>query len=197
MREISYLTSLEGRARDFIEGRGIIEDGLTLYFTDYAPESCLVAEYEGKVIGYIVGTVDVRRMSKVIIWKIMPALCWEGIRRAIIFQRKNMVFLVHCLQGLCRGELRQPRFDREFPATFHLNILEEFRSKGIGAECVRRYLSLLQSRGIQGVHIGTMSERAKGFFLRLGFQVLQRFSRNYLRYILGRNVTYYMLGKKL
>ena len=43
VREISYKTSLESRAHDFLDARDAVEDALTVYFTDHVPGSCFVA----------------------------------------------------------------------------------------------------------------------------------------------------------
>ncbi len=197
VREISYVTSLEGRAHDFLDAREAAEDALTLYFTDHVPGSCFVAEDGGKVIGYLLGTDDVRTMEKVMAGKILPRLLAQVISQGIIFRKKNLFFFWNYLLGFCRGEFIGARFGHEFPAAFHLNIMEGFRGKGIGTALVERNLSFLRSKGIRGVHIGTMSEQAKDLFMKLGFQVLYRSRRGYLKYVLGYDTPYYILGKKL
>lgn len=197
VREISYKTSLEGRAHDFMDAREAIEDALTLYFTDYAPGSCFVAEDNGKVVGYLLGTDDVKVMEKVMALNILPRILREVVARGAIFRKKNLLFLWNYFLGLCRGEFFRARFDRTFPATFHLNVLEGSRGKGIGTGLVERNLSFLRGKGIRGAHIGTMSEQAKDFFVKLGFEVLYRSRRGYLKYILGYDTPYYILGKKL
>ena len=197
VRAISYVTSLEGRAHDFMDAREAVADALTLYFTDHVPGSCFVAEDNGKVVGYLLGPDDVKVMEKVMAWNILPRIFQEVVVRGIIFRRKNLFFLWNYCLGFCRGEFFRARFDHTFPATFHLNVMEGYRGKGIGSGLVERNLFFLRSKGIQGVHIGTMSEQAKGVFVKLGFEVLHRSRRGYLKYILGYDTTYYILGKKL
>ena len=204
VREISYVTSLEGRAHEFLDAREAVEDTLTLYFTDHAQGSCFVAEDDGKVVGYLLGTDDVKAMEKVMVLNILPRILREVVVQGTIFRRKNLLFLWNYFLGFCRGEFllpkgacRRARFDHTFPATFHLNVMEGYRGKGIGAALVERNLSFLRGKGIRGVHIGTMSEQAKGLFVKLGFEVLYRSRRGYLKYILGYDTPYYILGKKL
>ena len=209
VREISYVTSLEGRASDFLDAREALEDMLTLYFTDHAAgASCFVAEDNGKVAGYLLGTDDVKAMEKVMALNILPRILRAVVAQGTIFRRKNLLFLWNYFLGFCRGEFlllpaaigpfpaakgslpsgslwpkgayRRARFDQTFPATFHLNVMEGYRGKGI-----------------RGAHIGTMSEQAKDFFVKLGFAVLYRSRRGYLKYILGHDTPYYILGKKL
>lgn len=197
VREISYMTSLEGRAHDFLDAREAVEDALTLYFTDHAPGSCFVAEDNGKVVGYLLGTDDVKAMEKVMALNILPRILREVVAQGTIFRRKNLLFLWNYFLGFCRGEFLRARFDHAFPATFHLNVMEGSRGKGIGTGLVEHNLSFLRGKGTRGAHIGTMSEQAKDLFVKLGFEVLCRSRRGYLKYILGYDTPYYILGKKL
>lgn len=197
VREISYVTSLEGRAHEFLDAREVVEDALTLYFTDHVPGSCFVAEDNGKVVGCLLGTDDIREMEKIMVLDILPRVFGKVVAQGIIFRKKNLFFLWNYLRGFLRGEFFRARFDRQFPATFHLNVMEGYRGKGIGSGLVERNLSFLRGKGVRGVHIGTMSERAKDLFVKLGFAVLYRSRRGYLKYILGYDTPYYVLGKKL
>jgi GNAT superfamily N-acetyltransferase len=197
VREISYATSLEGRAHDFLDAREAVEDALTVYFTDHAPGSCFVAEESGKVIGYLLGAHDVGVMEKVMALNILPRIFRDIVVQGIIFRRKNLLFLWNYCLGFCRGEFIHARLDYQFPAIFHLNILDGFRGKGIGTALVKRNLAFLRGQGTRGVHIGTMSEQAKELFLKLGFQVLYGSRRGYLKYVLGHDTPYYILGKRL
>lgn len=196
VRDISFKTSLEGRAADFIDAREALEDVLTSYFTDYVSQLSFVAEDNGNVVGYLQGTADIKMMRQTMNSKILPAV----VRKVLLgtfWRKKNLVFFWHYFLGLCRGEFRRPCFDHEYPATFHLNIIDDYRHKGVGRALVERNLSFLQSKGIQGVQLGTMSEDAKNFFLKLGFHILFSSKRSYLKYILGADTPYYILGKKL
>lgn len=197
VREISYKTSLEGRAHDFMDAREAVEDALTLYFTDHVPGSCFVAEDNGKVVGYLLGTDDVGMMEKTMALNILPRIFRDTVVQGIIFRKKNLLFLWNYCLGCCRGEFTRARLDHQFPAIFHLNILDGFRGKGIGTGLVERNLAFLRGKGTRGVHISVMSEQAKGLFVKLGFEVLYSSRRAYFKYVLGHDTPYYILGKKL
>ena len=65
IREIACDTAFLGDpVEHFFEGRGFIADFLTAYFTDYEPQSCFVAETENKIVGYIIGTKNTKKMSR-------------------------------------------------------------------------------------------------------------------------------------
>ena len=154
MREISYVTSLEGRAHEFLDAREAVEDVLTLYFTDHAPGSCFVAEDNGKVVGYLLGTDDVRTMEKMMALNILPRILRAVVVQGTIFRvGKNLLFSGIIFLGFCRENshpkrtYRHARFDHAFPATFHLNVVEEYRGKGIGAARVKRNLSYSRGKG--------------------------------------------------
>jgi hypothetical protein len=67
VRHIAVATALAGRpAALFMDGDDLLADGLTAYFTDYEPGSCFVAEMNGRVVGYIIGSVDTRAMDRVV-----------------------------------------------------------------------------------------------------------------------------------
>ena len=56
VRSIAWDTAFFGSpAEIFFSEKKILADFLTLYFTDYEPESCFVAENQGRVVGYLIG----------------------------------------------------------------------------------------------------------------------------------------------
>ena len=56
VRKIVYDTALIGEpAALFFQGQEVISDALSLYFTDYEPGSCWVAENNDQIVGYLIG----------------------------------------------------------------------------------------------------------------------------------------------
>ncbi|MDD2679306.1 MAG: GNAT family N-acetyltransferase [Candidatus Omnitrophica bacterium] len=178
----------------FFEGDEIFADAITLYFTDYEPESCFVAEYQGKVVGYIIGAKDVSRARrKDILFKLLK----KAITSAVLFKPRNMLFIWHCLVSLLKGEFSEPDFSRDYPATLHINIQEGFRGSDIGTGLIAAYLKYLKEEGVRGVHLATLSERAGNFFTQQGFDLLYKGRRTYLRYVLYQELPLYIYGKRL
>ena len=59
VRRICCATALLGNPSSiFFDGDEIFADAITLYFTDYEPESCFVAEHQGEVVVYLIGAKD-------------------------------------------------------------------------------------------------------------------------------------------
>jgi len=198
IRRISCDTAfLEEPRKVFFDDDEILADALTLYFTDYEPDSCFVAVKNDKIIGYIIGTTDVKLMQKIFFIRIIPLLIIKALNKRIIFKRNALNFLIHLLLSLLKGEFIRPDFSKKYPATLHINIDKAFRRQNIGKQLIECYLKFLKEKNVSGVHFGVMSESAKEFFIKLGFNILFRSKLSYLRYYLGKFIPYYILGNLL
>lgn len=198
VRKIAFDTALLGNsASAFFEDREVLEDFLTSYFLDYEPESCWVAEAEGKVIGYLLGAKNEEAVNKVFSKKILLKLLWKAFKKGIIFKKKCFVFIFYSIKSLLKGEFKAPHFFEEYPAVLHINIDEAFRGQGIGSKLIAIYLDYLKSQKVRGVHFPTLSDRAANFYEKLGFKLLYKAKRSYLRYILYKDIDCYVYGMKL
>lgn len=198
VREIAYDTAFLGdSANSFFDDRELLEDFLTAYFIDYEPESCFVAEIKGIVIGYLIGLKNTHAVSVFSRFKIFLKLLHRAITNNIIFRRKSMLFVINCIKSFIKGEFKAPDFSKDYPATLHINIKEDFRNRGIGEKLINTYLNYLVKEKIKGIHFATLSERAAHFYRKLGFVLLYECRRSYFRNILHKNVIYYVFGKKL
>jgi GNAT superfamily N-acetyltransferase len=197
VRRISCTTAfLEYPRGEIFDDDEILADALTLYFTDYEPESCFVVESDGKVGGYLIGSTDVVRMNKVNA-RLMPRIVRKAFKRGVFFRQPNLRFFFHGLKSVLKGEIYAPTFHAEYPATLHINLDKKFRRQGIGGELIQTYLNYLKERNVKGVHFGTMSDSAKEFFLKSGFSLLFNNRRTYMAPYLGRPINVYIFGKKL
>ena len=198
IRRISCDTAfLEEPRKVFFDDDENLADALTLYFTDYEPDSCFVAVKNDKIIGYIIGTTDVKLMQKIFFIRIIPLLIIKALNKRIIFKRNTLNFLIHILLSLLKGEFIRPDFSKKYPATLHINIDKAFRRQNIGKQLIEYYLKFLKEKNVSGVHFGVISESAKEFFIKLGFNILFRSKLSYLRYYLGKFIPYYILGNLL
>ena len=196
VREISYETSFLEQPRLFVDDRDIVADALTAYFTDCEPGSCFVAESQGEVVGYLTGTVDMQRKHQISLERVIPRVIRRFVFKGLFFQPKTRALFLNAVMGFGRGEFNVSDLGDHFPAEFHINIKKNFRGRGIGRELINQYTAFLVQKNIKGVQARTMSEEAKHFFLRLGFHVLSQTQRTYLKYCLGYDLIYYVLGKR-
>ncbi len=66
VRYLCCQTAFEGNpVETFFNGRDIIADLLTLYHTDFEPESSFIVEINGEKAGYITGYKDLRRYKRI------------------------------------------------------------------------------------------------------------------------------------
>lgn len=198
VRKLCCLTAFMGEPSSlFFEGDEVFADAITLYFTDYEPESCFVADCQEKVRGYLIGTKDVSVTNRILQKTIIPQLFMKAITSGIFLKYKNLRFFWHCLASLTKGEFIAPDFSKVYPATLHINIEEGFRGMGIGARLIEAYMDYLTTGGVRGVHFATISERASNFFSKQHFDLLYVGCRSYFRYILHRDIPIYFYGKQL
>jgi ribosomal protein S18 acetylase RimI-like enzyme len=197
IRRICYETSFLQRPHLFFDDPEIVTDALTRYYLDFEPGSCFVAESRGRVVGYIIGTVDMARMNYVYGVKILMPLILKAIEHGAFFRRKTMRFIWNYLKSVLKGEFLVPNFTRDYPATFHINVDKEQRGKKVGSQLISRALQLLKEKNVPGVQFSTMTDEAKDFFVRQGFSILYSSRRSFLRYALGHDTAFHLLGKKL
>ncbi len=145
VRGIFYDTALIGEpAKAFFEGREVISDALTRYFTDYEPQSCFVAEAQAEIIGCLIGAKDKAAAEKIFNDKIVPGLFNKAFREGLFLKKKNVIFIWRCFSDALRGRFITPNFTQEYPATFHINVSRNFRGQEIGSELMKSYLDFLK-----------------------------------------------------
>lgn len=197
LRRIGYETAFHGLKRGVVfSDNETLADALTLYYTDYEPQSCFVAIAHNRVVGYIIGTKDVSIMERISSKKIFPGLICKALRRGFFLNIGNLRFLFYCLKSACKGEFFMPDFSRKFPAMLHINIESGYRASGIGERLIKTFEAYLKDQRIGGVHFGTFSEDAKNFFIKMGFTIIFQGKRSYLKPYLGKEINFYVFGKQ-
>lgn len=175
----------------------VLADLLTSPYTDHEPQSCFVAEHSGRVVGYLIGAKNSRLIERVARNSIFPRAVLKAVLRGAFFKGRNLRFLLYLTQALLKGELSTPDFSRDFPATLHINIENGYRKQGIGSRLIRAYLDYLANNEVPGVHFGTFSSEGFNFFKKTGFEILFEGKRSYLKPYIGRDLSFFVFGKKL
>jgi ribosomal protein S18 acetylase RimI-like enzyme len=144
-------------------------DLVTNYYTDREPESTLLAEGDGRVIGYLTGCADSERTRSFATQEVGRQL----LRGALVRPGVAGVFW-RSLFDLLRDRQAFDEFlaDPRWPAHLHINLLPEGRGRGLGRRLVTRWLERLRAAGSPGVHLGTFAENrnALPFFEACGFR---------------------------
>jgi len=199
IRDIAWDTAFIGKSANiFFDGEEILTDFLTKYFTDYEPDSCFVAlNSRSEIVGYLLGTKNTVSLRRIFSFKIFPRLLISAIIKGTFLRKKNMLFILHCLNSILRQEFKMPDFSKEYPATLHINLKESWRDLKIGSRLITVYLDYLAKAKIPGIYLATMSNKAAEFFSKQGFNLLHKGHRTYFRYILQKDVSVYIYGKRL
>ncbi len=197
LRAISCQTAFLGCAEQFIDDFEILADSLTIYFTDYEPQSSFVATLNGRVVGYLNGGKNAKVVSCVFSLRLCPRIIFKAVVYGLFFKPKFLQFAGHSLLSLFKGEFFMPDFSKDYPAILHINLMEEVRGQGVGSRMLKEYFQYLRENQVPGALVSTMTEEGKRFFESYGFQVLFVSKRSFFRYRLGRDVPLYILGKKL
>lgn len=198
VRDIMHDTAFMGEpASAFVDAREIFADALSLYFTDYEPQSCFVAEVNRDIIGCLLGAKNKAASDKIIARRIIPRIFRQAAASGALFRRKNIIFIFKSVLSLIKGEFGEPDFSRSYPATFHINVKKGYRGMEVGSKLIFAYLEYLKQEKVPAVHLATMSDRAADFFKKQGFTLLHSGRRSYFSHILHKEVPIYVYGKIL
>ncbi len=199
IREIACNTAFMGEpVEKFFTGRIFIADFLTLYHTEYEPQSLFVAEKKGKVIGYLSGARSEKIMDLVFIIKVLPKVILKLIFKGYIFKKNNFLFILFNIFSFLKGEFYTPAFiKKDYPAILHINVDKDYRSSGVGEKLIATYLNYLKNEKIKGVHLTTQSKKSFKFFEKAGFEILYETKRSYFKHIFGESFKYLYYGKSL
>ena len=197
VRNIAWETAFMGESASvFFSDKEIFSDFLTLYFTDYEPESCFIAEHKGNVVGYLIGTRDENKLKAVSLFKIIPVLFFKALVKGVLLRKKDARYLRNCFIGFLKGEFNDPDFSVEYPAVLHINILKGFRKSGVGSRLLSAFIDYIGTFKIKGIHLSTMSSEAGDFFKANGFNLIHTATRSYFKHILNKNIAVYIYAKK-
>ncbi len=178
MRRVCSETGFLGEPQEAVFiGREVFADLWTKYWTDYEPESALVAEAGGEVQGHLLGCLETRRQIKVFNREILPGILRKMVLSSWWLRPVNVRFIRAMIRSRMRGEFDLPMGEiiKEHPAHLHTNIADPaLRGRGIGKRMMEEYFHYLQARGVKGVHLGTTSHnrQAVPFYRRMGFETV-------------------------
>lgn len=198
IRKISVQSSIFGEyIGQKLLNEEFIADLLTFYFIEYEPQYCFVAEKDNEVVGYLLGSGDIPEMRRLVRVKVIPYLVKKVFQDGLIFNPTNFSLLKNMMNSYFKGEFKAPDFSEQYPATLHVNITPEYRGKMIGSLLVYHFMQILQEKKVRGIHFGVLSEKAKGFFEKLGFEILFNGKYTFLSYLSGETLPHYIMGKRI
>jgi ribosomal protein S18 acetylase RimI-like enzyme len=169
VRAIAFATGFMGEPIDWLwsdpESFG---DVITKYYTDQEPESLLVAEHAGVVVGYLSGCVDSASAAGSAGREI-----GRLVGRGAFLCPGTAAFFWRSILDVARDrEMREDMLsDARWPAHLHIDLLPAGRGKGLGRQLMDAWLARLREHGSPGVHLGAFAENthALRFFAGCGF----------------------------
>ena len=173
-------------------------DMLTSYYTDAEPESALVAELDGKVVGYMLSCRDQKT-----VWKPGNIAFRHIVTRGTLFRRGTALFHWRGILDMVRDVFarHRPRFDlAKYPSHTHNNLLPVGRGGGVGREFFWRVFDRLKLIGSRGLHGEVWSRNVNmiQFLESLGYQqVGEPYPSPGLRYPDGGRVYIQLLVRDL
>ena len=156
--------------------RAMVADLLTRYYTDFEPGSAWMAEHDGRVIGYLTGSLHPRRWWRAMYGRVAPAAVLASLWRGALLRRQTWRWLAAALKTARRGGWQRHVPLREYPAHFHMNILPPCRGRQVGRQLLERFIAQARAEGLTGLHAAVRADNARAcrFFERLGFAPLSR-----------------------
>lgn len=163
LRDICRRTAFGNLGSDKVfEDDELFADYFTSYYTDHEPESCLIAERDGKAVGYLTGSVYTRRMFRVMGRRIVPKVLLRMIARYLTGRYKRPETKRAVKWFLTRSWREAPPVPvDEYPTHYHCNVLREAIGRNVYSRMALAFLDEAEARGSTGIH-GQIEEPAEG-----------------------------------
>lgn len=173
IRDICFSTALYGRPMPpAVAERDWLTDALLGYHFAAEPESLLVAEVDGAVVGYLAGCVDTLRQQRWFLRKqALPLFIRAAFSRQIVaagFWKLGLAAMGPALA--MRQRLREIVAD--YPALLHINLDAPRQGQGVGQQLLDRFSARLREQRIPGVHVTTATAAGRAFFAKNGFTLV-------------------------
>jgi len=199
VREIAWETAFSGtESRRWKIDRELLGDLLTLYYTRFEPESIFVADIDGEVAGYIMGSTNLFSFKinsvRIFLLRIVPGIITRRYKGVM----KSLPLLLFGILGVLKGE-HDPDIKSEYPAHLHINIGRRYQRAGLGSALINAWLRYIGLKHVKGVYLSTTSINMKAihFFQKHGFKPLYRYRSTFWSYASRRTVYMEILGRKI
>lgn len=176
IRQLCCDTGFLGNPVDGVfQDRELFADLFTKAYLDYEPEWALVAEVDGRVVGYLLGSVS-RRFEFM--------LLRSGFQTAskMLYRFATGMYSKHPRSGrfvrwlLISGFREQPKHPAN-AAHLHLDLQKPYRGRGIGVRLWEIFAQRLKAAGIRecyGAFFSCERRRPESVYARYGFSVFDR-----------------------
>lgn len=134
----------------------------------FEPESCFVAELEGKPVGYIVGTHNTRCYHAWLNEHWLPYI------RPKYADLKPANSLEKFLYEIIQETTQTQEIALDYPGHLHIDLLPIAQGKGFGKKLMVEFMAQMERMSCSAVHLGAdaSNENAVAFYRKLGFREL-------------------------
>ncbi|MHC5053996.1 MAG: GNAT family N-acetyltransferase [Planctomycetota bacterium] len=173
VKEIAADTAYFGRPVDSVfPDRDLVADALIVPYAEFQPGSFLVAEADGRVVGYATGCLDTDRLGRVFRRRVLPGLALRLVKNH--WRRLGGLRLITMMRIARRRARVMGKVVPDHPAHCHVNVAQGFRGSGIGRALLGRFVELARESGACGIHASTASEGGRRLAAGMGFVTLAR-----------------------
>lgn len=144
-------------------------DFWSAYYTDFEPESLLVADRGGAVVGYLMGCADTDRYRRVMSRNIVPRVLARLIGRAARGHYRHETHAHRFFRWLVvRSWREEPAIDTmSYPGHYHLNLARDGVTRGLYTTMAMRFLEQLDARGVTHLHGQVLDTQQRGVWDRM------------------------------
>ncbi|HWI57368.1 MAG TPA: GNAT family N-acetyltransferase [Bacillota bacterium] len=157
------------------QDRQLFADLFTKAYLDYEPEWALVAEVDGRLIGYLLGSVS-RHFDLLLMrsgFETTLKMCWRLATGRYAQHPRSRQFIRWLLTAAFREQPSHPAG----AAHLHFDLERHFRGRGIGRRLWEVYEQKLQGAGVTrcyGAFFSHSKRRPEAAYARYGFSVFDR-----------------------
>lgn len=176
IRQLCCETGFLGNPVDgLFQDRELFADLFTKAYLDHEPEWAMIAEAQGRVVGYLLGSVRQH-------FPVLLMYCGFQTTAKMVFRFLTGRYSEHPRSRrfvrwlLTSGYSEQPKHPPN-AAHLHLDIDRLYRGRGIGLRLWEIFERRLKSAGIRqcyGAFFSSPSRRPETVYARLGFQIFDR-----------------------
>ena len=152
-----------------------VADVLTRYYTDFEPQSGLVAvDPGGTVVGYLLGSRSTARRDRVVAWRILPRVVLCAVASGGLLMCPWPRLALDGLRSRRAGRRDERVLRGSFPAHLHLGVDLGFRGCGVGRTLVERFATETARAGVPGINASVLlpNDAGRAFFAACGFREL-------------------------
>ena len=175
IRKICADTGFLGQPIDPVfEDRELFADYLTAYYTDAEPESAVVCERDGEVMGYVLGS-RLPKAKKAYEARHLPGLVVRGLWR--YFTKPYSAASRKYVKWILTQARKEVPFTPPDMPHIHINILGPAKSVPITRRMIDHYFDHLVRCGEKAVYgqiVSFEDRRGARLFMRWGFKLVDR-----------------------